>query len=517
VPLDDLEEQREQQGGGMGGMFGGGEEEDEESADGRSVEDGDQPNPNEVAAEREEDDAGGGGGRPEVKRALAVVDKKDGPHKFSSTQFNLADAGYSRSQGSPLPALKALADAIPDADLAADGREEEYHVTIKYGLHTADAEEVRQVVEGFGPVEITLGATSIFPAKETGPQRGGDAYDVVKVDVDSPDLYRLNRVIADALEHTDTHPKYQPHVTLAYVKPGRGKRYVGNDAVEGKTLNLSDLVFSNQEGERTVISLSGVRPEVARALEAVGANGVAKDQCKPGERHDLTGCTPAEDEGGGTGKPDNTVEEKPALKPIADYVGQRTWYVRDEDVEPLSDHEEACEKLLQENKGAASVAKWYTGKGYEGLNAASRNCPPDFGCLDATQKKKFNVLESAIAAAPKFRQSVMLFRGIDAGSIGLDKLKGVFQAHKEAGSEFSLPSLTSTSSNPKTMGNEAFGGRTGLVLQIKAKTGLAVKSVSRKPDEEEVIQSARTRYKVTAIAEAEMWGGKKNVVYLEEV
>jgi hypothetical protein len=37
--------------------------------------------------------------------------------------------------------------------------------------------------------------------------------DVLKVDIDSPDLHRLNGKIAEALPNTDTHPEYKPHAT----------------------------------------------------------------------------------------------------------------------------------------------------------------------------------------------------------------------------------------------------------------------------------------------------------------
>lgn len=174
--------------------------------------------------------------------------------KFSSTQFNLEDGSYSRSQGSPTAKLLKMAKAIPDEDLAEDGREDEQHVTVKYGLHTSDADEVRRALNGFGPVEMTLGKTSIFPASDD------HKYDVVKVDVDGTGLHRLNKHLSKVLKHTDTHPDYKPHITLAYVKPGMGKKYAGDSTVEGHKLGLDRLVFSDQEGERTAIPLSAESP-----------------------------------------------------------------------------------------------------------------------------------------------------------------------------------------------------------------------------------------------------------------
>lgn len=161
-------------------------------------------------------------------------------HEFSSTQVNLsADlAGEVRTQ----------AAAIADEDLTEDGREDEPHVTVKYGLHGDDAGAVRKLLADEPPVRVKLGKSSLFENEDA---------DVVKVDVDSPDLHRLNAKIAGAVENSDTHPDYKPHVTLGYVKPGRGKKYAGNAALEGREVVLDRVVFSDRNGNRTEIPLGG--------------------------------------------------------------------------------------------------------------------------------------------------------------------------------------------------------------------------------------------------------------------
>ena len=107
--------------------------------------------------------------------------------------------------------VRSVASKIPDAELAENGRESHPHVTVKYGLEIDDAATVQKVVEGFGTIVLRLGATSIFAASESGKA------DVVKLDVFSPDLHRLNTAIADAVPLQETHPTYMPHVHLAYV------------------------------------------------------------------------------------------------------------------------------------------------------------------------------------------------------------------------------------------------------------------------------------------------------------
>jgi SPP1 gp7 family putative phage head morphogenesis protein len=179
-----------------------------------------------------------------------------GEHRYSSTQFDLT--------GDPLPKILALQDRIADDDLAGKGKEDEIHVTVRYGLTTKDPEEVRRLVSGFGIVEIELGKTSFFPATES-----SDGADVVKIDVVSSELERLNRLLA-SLDHVETHAGYSPHVTLAYVKAGLGPKYTGDDSVARMKMSLTDLVFSDPDGEKTVISLMPALNTVPDAQRTVG-------------------------------------------------------------------------------------------------------------------------------------------------------------------------------------------------------------------------------------------------------
>ena len=168
-------------------------------------------------------------------------------YDYASTQVNLPE-------GVAANVLKE-SKKIADEDLADDGRETEPHVTVLYGLHGEDPESVRKLLADEPPVRVTLGKTSIFP--DDG-ERGSD---VVKIDVESEDLARLNKKLADALPHTITHPGYKPHVTLAYVKPGKGKKYAGANDLEGQEIVIDRVVFSDRAGKQTVIRLGGKAPE----------------------------------------------------------------------------------------------------------------------------------------------------------------------------------------------------------------------------------------------------------------
>jgi 2'-5' RNA ligase len=218
------------------GLSGPGDEEESGAVGGRDA-GGDHiaPGPREGVAAPEEAEAD----RLGLVQTVAPTTDRE-PHEFASTQVNLPPALADQ--------VRELAARIPDEHLAEDGREEQPHITVKFGLHDNDPAAVARALEGEGPLTLRLGKTSIFPNGESGTG------DVVKVDIDSPDLHRLNEKIA-ALPHTDTHPTYVPHATLAYVKPGLGERYAGDASLEGQTATIDRIVFTGKHREQIEIPL----------------------------------------------------------------------------------------------------------------------------------------------------------------------------------------------------------------------------------------------------------------------
>lgn len=120
---------------------------------------------------------------------------------YSSTQIALDPAAHA--------AVLKLGKMIPDRWLAGDGRETDPHITVKYGIHGSNAAGVRRVLAKERPIKYKLGKISKFEL---------DDMDVVKIDIVSPDLHRINGKIKAAVACTDTHPTYKPHATIAYVK-----------------------------------------------------------------------------------------------------------------------------------------------------------------------------------------------------------------------------------------------------------------------------------------------------------
>ena len=184
------------------------------------------------------------------KRWLA---KRDGPHEFGCVMALL--------EGEARQAVLNMAGTVADEDLADKGREDQPHVTVLYGLRDNDAGPVRQAVETFGTINAQLGQLDYFPA---------DEHDVLIVRVESDDLHNMHGDLQQ-LPHTTTHPTYQPHVTLAYVKPGTGQHWVDQltagtedeQGVLGIDVTFTELVFSPAEGTPTAIPVASYAAQEA--------------------------------------------------------------------------------------------------------------------------------------------------------------------------------------------------------------------------------------------------------------
>lgn len=169
---------------------------------------------------------------------------------------------------------------VPDerlyfGDPNTNPRETEQHVTVKYGL-TVDQvpDELRQITEAFKPFPVYIGKVSLFRNPE---------FDVVKLDVESPWLRKLNAEIS-AFPNEDKHPEYHPHLTIAYVKKGSCDDLEGVDIFEnGQASGVNPqfiaygLVFKgsgDDQGNRSHETLLFSRTKKTQAVESEPFNGV---------------------------------------------------------------------------------------------------------------------------------------------------------------------------------------------------------------------------------------------------
>jgi 2'-5' RNA ligase len=143
-------------------------------------------------------------------------------------------------------------DNIPNEDIFSEdeskGRENDIHITVKYGLHTSSPDEVIELMKDEKSIKIKIGKVDLFE---------GDENDVVIIKIESEDLKRLNGKISDNCDCTDTHPIYSPHCTIAYVKKGKASKYKGNSDFEGQEFTFNSVVFNSKDEKQTDIILKG--------------------------------------------------------------------------------------------------------------------------------------------------------------------------------------------------------------------------------------------------------------------
>ena len=175
-----------------------------------------------------------------------LVGKMDVSYDYSSLQIQL-----------PSNLSKMICDwglrNIPEEDLHNDGedtkgREDDIHVTLFYGLKSSDPGQVQKLLKNVAPFNVRLGLVTLFLDK--------DDYDVVKIDVESPELYELHYAIGDQLENANKYPTYNPHCTVAYVKKGTGRIYMADDEFRGQEFMVNNIVFSaSDDGGKIQIKL----------------------------------------------------------------------------------------------------------------------------------------------------------------------------------------------------------------------------------------------------------------------
>ena len=125
------------------------------------------------------------------------------------------------------------------------GTEKDPHVTILFGFHkNVDLDKMKELVraEDLKSIKIESDGISIFETPD---------YDVIKFDIISDVLHDLNKIMKDNFDYTSDFPKYHPHMTIAYVKKGRGKKYIDKKS-KNFTFDCDEFKYSPPgDGKKT--------------------------------------------------------------------------------------------------------------------------------------------------------------------------------------------------------------------------------------------------------------------------
>jgi 2'-5' RNA ligase len=130
------------------------------------------------------------------------------------------------------------------------GIEDAPHITVKYGLEFDEPDEVLESLDGEKGGNVEIEDIEIFEQ---------DDYDVLVARCKSKALNKLHDKLSKDLKIEDDYPEYKPHITIAYFKKGRAKKYKSM-AFKALTYYLLDfdfdkVVFEDRNDKETVIKL----------------------------------------------------------------------------------------------------------------------------------------------------------------------------------------------------------------------------------------------------------------------
>lgn len=124
------------------------------------------------------------------------------------------------------------------------GREKyrDVHVTLLYGLHKkVTLDDIKEEIDDLPVRNVITNKVSYFEGSDN---------DVLKFEMNYEFFKKFNKALRK-LDHTNTFPNYIPHMTIAYVKKGKGKYYA--DLLNNKfkrTHRPTHFVFSKSDGSK---------------------------------------------------------------------------------------------------------------------------------------------------------------------------------------------------------------------------------------------------------------------------
>ena len=152
--------------------------------------------------------------------------------------------------------INELQNKIPEDELYSDpddkvfkyGLEKETHVTIAACLdNDVDLDGIKKILLPIDGYSVIVNDISMFE---------NEKYDVLKCNVGSLNLYATNKKILDKYPSHSEFKEYHPHVTIAYLKKGKAKKYTKDMlgklvVLEPKNFNFS--YFDNEGKQKNKI------------------------------------------------------------------------------------------------------------------------------------------------------------------------------------------------------------------------------------------------------------------------
>ena len=151
------------------------------------------------------------------------------------------------------PLINKIHDLIDSNDIYEDsedptfGLEKEPHTTLLFGTHEGvSVEDIKQILDKYTFSTCIISNASLFK---------NEKHDVLKFDVKGENLHNCNNDLKQ-FPYTSNFPDYHPHLTIAYLKPGKGNKYV--DLLKNQKFELVPqyAVYSEPNGNKNKININ---------------------------------------------------------------------------------------------------------------------------------------------------------------------------------------------------------------------------------------------------------------------
>jgi len=150
------------------------------------------------------------------------------------------------------PELSQIQAEIDPSDIYQDpedpsfGLEKNPHCTLLFGIHDEIKPfQVEDILSYYEFNECKAYNVSLFEQ---------DKYDVLKFDVAGENLYDVNKELRNTFPYTNEFD-YHPHLTIAYLNPGEGKKYVNKFKDLDYRLQPTHTVYSDVNGKEHKFTL----------------------------------------------------------------------------------------------------------------------------------------------------------------------------------------------------------------------------------------------------------------------
>jgi 2'-5' RNA ligase len=149
-------------------------------------------------------------------------------------------------------AISSVQAEIAEEDLAGRGQDiGPPHITLRYGIPGDDISAIEALLATQSPIVATLGPTSCFPPSATRDVA------VIIATIECPELHALHLRLGEVIEFVEPAHEYEPHVTIAYVRPEVAEKYVGNQITAGHRFVITEVLIRTMSKGETIVTLNG--------------------------------------------------------------------------------------------------------------------------------------------------------------------------------------------------------------------------------------------------------------------